>query len=96
MKRTIYKYHLRPSAQVQRLELSRYSRFRAVQVQHDEITLWFDVPARSDTKTVRSFLTVPTGGEFENSKAVYLGTVQLVGGAFVWHIYEVTSSYGQA
>lgn len=59
----------------------------ALQLQHDVPTLWAQVDPKNRAVT-RIFEWVGTGCEVPDG-GKYVGTVQLQGGAFVFHLYEV-------
>jgi len=63
------------------------SRVIAVQVQFDVPTLWAQVDPKSPGVT-KTFEWVGTGHPVPDD-GEYVGTVQVHGGAFVFHLYEV-------
>ena len=55
--------------------------------QNDDICMWAVVdPEAEDTK--RYFHVVGTGNEFDPSDKKYIGSAQVSGGKFVFHIWE--------
>ena len=61
----------------------------ALQLQRGVPTLWAQVDPRGPAVT-RTFRWVGTGSEVP-SGGEYIGTAQMQGGDFVFHLYEVTS-----
>lgn len=59
----------------------------ALQVQHDVPTLWAMVDPKTSVVT-KTFEWVGTGQEVPYG-GKYVGTIQLHGGEFVFHLYEV-------
>lgn len=86
---TIWKYLLTTKRR-QDLYLPEGASILAVQVQGDDIALWALVaPGGRVSEKPRVFGVYPTGGEAPADAEGYLGTVQLAGGALVFHVFEV-------
>lgn len=97
----IWKFKLRPAPDVNEFELPRGAQVLTVQVQRGEPHMWVLCdPSPTAPKTLRRFVVVGTGHEFElpnfelsNGPVMfngYVGTFQLEGGALVFHVFEVT------
>lgn len=84
--KVIYKYPLMV-ADVQEIMLPEHGDFLDVQCQHDKICMWAVVDT-DEPLAKRTVYIVPTGGEFKLPAGVlYLGTVQMLRGTFVWHVF---------
>lgn len=67
------------------------ARILALQVQHGIPMLWAICDTSAPTEP-RLFNVRGTGFEFEAAdEGAYVGTWQESGGAFVWHLFEVTA-----
>lgn len=89
--RTIYKYGLK-TTDVQTLKMPKGARILCVQTQRDEPQLWaeVDTDAPDESRVIETFGTghhMRAGMGVERS---YVGTYQLRGGSFVYHVYEST------
>ncbi len=89
----IYKYQLLPHG-VTELEMPACSQIISAQCQGDIATIWASVPddERKEALTKRRIICLTTGQTFSMSPNVNLGfidTVQLAGGAYVVHVFEV-------
>ena len=88
MAKRILKHHLAlTGGQAQPLALRQGARVVHVGNQHEHVTLWFeaddDAPAEH-----RLFYVVGTGHDVP-SNSEHRGTALMLGGQFVWHVYEV-------
>jgi hypothetical protein len=84
--RTIHKYELFPETV---LDIPRGATVLSVQVQREKPYLWAEVDT-SNELTKRKFIGVGTGHTIPSeARLSFIGTVQLEGGALVFHIYEV-------
>lgn len=82
---TIYKYPVSKGG-VTELEMPKGATFLDVQVQRGEIVLWFAVdPERRTTR--RLVMVYNTGAHLNDEVSGYLGTVQLLEGDLVKHIF---------
>lgn len=70
------------------IEMPAASQILTLQVQHGVPTLWAQVNPKSSVVT-RVFQWVGTGTEAPSGSR-YVGTVQMRGGDFVFHLYEVS------
>lgn len=83
---TIWKYQLKPQ-DLQELEVPDGAQFIAAQVQHGQICLWAIVEPTLP-KTWRVVRIVGTGQEFNPTGLRHIGSVQLSGGLYVFHVFE--------
>lgn len=84
----IWKFPLK-AQDVQSIEMPAGATILTVQTQGGQPCLWAKVDA-AKPKTKRVFETFGTGHPIpETHERAYLGTYQLVGGALVFHVYEV-------
>lgn len=85
--RSIYKYEI--TEQVMPLD-APITKFLSVQVQHDKIYIWAEVDTEMEDRHFL-FTIIGTGWELDKitnfDKTTYLGTVQHLGGDYIWHIY---------
>jgi hypothetical protein len=83
---TIWKYNLAP-IETQEIDLPKGGKILTVQVQVGLIALWalVDPSAPTDRITIEIF---GTGHEVTDGTREYLGTVQQVGCALIWHIFR--------
>lgn len=96
--RSIYKYEITE----QGMPLSApITKFLSVQVQHDKICVWAEVDTEMKDRHFL-FTIIGTGWELDKinnfDKTTYLGTVQYLGGDYMWHIYclELKVPYEEA
>lgn len=85
--KTIYKYAV-PATDAFVLELPRGAKFLSVQTQRGEPQSWWLVDPRrpADPRRLRVY---GTGHRIETSATLeFLGTFQLSGGEFVFHLFE--------
>ena len=85
--KTVWKYVLKQDTTT--VDIPEDSKFLSVQIQGGEPVMWWEVDPNK-TKYTYHFAIVGTG--WENSvypNYNYLGTFQVMGGAFVFHLYEV-------
>lgn len=87
--KTIYKYPLKHSGR-QTVEMPLGACILSVQPQRDIPTIWALVETENPLMS-RSFYVTGTGHEVPEfiDAAAFLGTVQLLGGTFVEHVFEV-------
>lgn len=85
---TVYKYQL-GVGDLQSVEMPRDAQILTVQVQRGTVCLWalVDPDAALVTRRIR---IAGTGHVIEGAHT-YIGTVQQMGGALVWHVFEVES-----
>jgi hypothetical protein len=86
--KTVWKFPL-ASTVVTKLQLPVGAQVLTVQMQYDEPQLWVLVDPQAP-KEERRFQLVGTGHEFEPQGALkYINTIQVQGGLFVFHLFEV-------
>ena len=83
---TIWKYHI-TSANA-RISMPRSAQILCVQVQHGIPCLWAMIHEIDSPMVERKFVTYGTGHEHETIAGRYIGTYQMSGGAFCWHVFE--------
>lgn len=83
--KTIFKYHLSITEE-QVLEVPRSFKPLCVQLQNGAIQVWGEVDPHSDILHL-PFFVVGTGGVVPPEATHYVGTVQMMGGNLVWHVY---------
>lgn len=79
----IYKYTVNHT---QRIEMPKDATFLTAQVQHGNICIWAEVELEKEMTTYLVHV-IPTGDAAPSPALTYLGTVQLMEGVFVYHIY---------
>jgi hypothetical protein len=87
----IWKFALKVT-DTQVIEIPGSGKLLAVQFQQDELCLWAEVTPGDEYRsvTIRIF---GTGHSFDVEQAErYIGTVQEMGGALVWHVYAKESA----
>lgn len=89
MTQTIFKYPL-ALAPTQSIYLPEGAKILHFARQGGIPTLWAEVDPDAPVEP-RYFRLVGTGHELPSGESVYIGTVQLNDGAFVWHLYETPS-----
>jgi hypothetical protein len=94
----VFKHPLRDNINV--LTLARGASVLSVQEQNGVLCLWEQHSIDDEDEIeVRTFVIVGTGHPFDPRGLIWIATVQVSGGAFVWHIYErgepVAVSYPQ-
>lgn len=85
---TIWKFPLRFPADVQTVAMPRRSEILSCQLQDSTPTLWavVDPEEPTESRTIRIFGTGHTLPE-QHAILSYIGTVQMIGGALVWHVF---------
>jgi hypothetical protein len=86
MKR-VYKYQLGMRGTSQIIDMPAGAELLAVQVQHDVPCIWALVNL-DNPMTQREFLIVGTGHNLPERYGGHVGTFQLDGGSFVFHVFE--------
>ena len=81
--RRVFKYLLEPHG---RVEMPKGAAVLCVQSQHEAIFLRAEVDPEAPM-ILRKFEVYGTGHELINKPEHYVGTVQLAGGALVFHVY---------
>jgi hypothetical protein len=84
----IFKYELEVTDE-QQILLPEHARILSVQVQNGRLCLWALVNDGALTNRRRTFRVVGTGHPVpDNEYLAFLGTVQMHGGALVFHVFE--------
>lgn len=88
---SIYKYPL-SFIDTQEIELPTGAQVLTVQVQRDNLQLWALVDPEIETVEKRKFIVIGTGNPINDliNTVVYISTIQIYGGALVFHVFEVT------
>jgi hypothetical protein len=86
--KAIWKYPIKVAAE-QSIEMPIGAEILCVQLQHDIPVLWAKV-SPDGWPVKRTIVIHPTGHEFEEYRSRYIGTFQMEGGMYVWHVYEAT------
>lgn len=92
--RTIWKFTLRETTDVQELHMSVGAEILTAQAQAEAICLWAIVAPESTTEA-RVFAIVGTGHRMPD-RGRYISTVQLAGGALVLHVFELDADDAHA
>ena len=83
--KTIWKFTLKPNCT---LEMPIGAEILTVQEQYGHPQMWALVDRYADTE-LREFNIYGTGQDLPDSPGAHVGTFQLNGGAFVFHVFEV-------
>lgn len=95
MNRTIYKYPLRVEDEVT-LRLPEPAQVLSVQVQHGQPCVWAIVdPTPGAPLVERRFRVIGTGHYLEWPTGTFLATIQMHGGALVFHVFDTTPLAGE-
>ena len=86
MTQTIWKYPL-PLTDRTLYQMPKGAEILCVQLQNNEPQLWASVNPSSDTET-REIITVGTGNNVPADVGRYIGTYQVHGGDFIFHVFE--------
>jgi hypothetical protein len=88
---TIYKYNL-PINDIVKIDMPKLAVILTAQMQRNNICLWAIVNPLLpwETRTFRVYGTGHPMDEGWEAREKYISTVQELGGALVWHIFEVT------
>ena len=87
MKKTIWKYDV-PVTQEFTLAMPKGAELLSVQEQREQVRLWALVDP-SAMKVTRKFQVVGTGWDFDPTDLTFVGTYQVSGGDFVFHLFEI-------
>jgi hypothetical protein len=86
--KSIWKFTLQHQDE-QEVEMPRGAELLTVQTQRGVICLWAIVDQHTTERDRRTFYIVGTGHRMPENPAVnYIGTVQELDGALVWHVFE--------
>ena len=82
----IWKYPIKIGERI--IEMPKGAKILCVKEQFEQICLWVEVyPANKKEK--RHFIVYGTGHIINDTAQIYLGSVKLLGGALIYHIYEL-------
>ena len=84
---TIWKYTLN-SQTVQEVQMPQGAEILHAGVQHNEINIWVMVDLDAQNE-VRKIAVYGTGHSMLKNSHKYIGTVQLAGGTFIFHVFEI-------
>lgn len=84
--RTVYKYELTTTDDIQTLNLPRSHIILKFGEQNGRVVMWVDVRPGRDT-VLKKFQIIGTGHDIGDYPAAWLDTVQMSNG-LVWHIYN--------
>ena len=84
--KTVYKFQLSPGRTT--LNLTAEAKILHVAEQYNGVCLWAELDTDAPGFS-RSFCPVPTGGEVPYDSKGFVGTVLMMNGSLVYHIYEV-------
>jgi hypothetical protein len=84
--KSIFKYPIQ-IMDVQKVTMPFESKILCAQMQRDQLCLWAEVAPDSPLhpRTIEIF---GTGHAMDDSSRIYIGTVQMIGGGLIWHVYE--------
>lgn len=87
MSQVVYKYELKPSKTI--LSLPSNAEILAVGCQNDGLFIWAKVRPNNPQEN-RTFEVYGTGHEIPDveGKLKFIGTALMLGGMFVWHVFE--------
>lgn len=83
--RTIYKYHIE-IRNFQILKVPQDRKILSVQVQKDEVCIWAEVDTQSPMSDLKVYV-FGTGHPIQQKDLNYIGSVQLLGGDLVFHVF---------
>lgn len=86
MRNVIHKYTLDPMLDEQYVEMPQGAKILTAQSQQGHLVVWASHILSSLTEK-RRFRVYGTGFELIEPSDLYVGTVQMSGGMFVWHIF---------
>ena len=72
------------------------ARILSLQMQGDTPTLWILLDPSAKTPITRYFKFYGTGHTTQDPIGAYIGTVQLEGGRYIFHLFEVTPQAEEA
>ena len=84
--KTIWKYEI-PDGQIVTVSMPKGARLLSVQVQRGVPMLWALVDPKAPVER-RTFHIAGTGWDFDPDGLNYVGTFQVSGGEFVFHLFE--------
>lgn len=87
--KTVWKFEIDPRAEVCKVKMPIGSKPLSVQLQFESAQLWCLCNPQERLYEERHFVLVGTGERFTSDIVNYIGTFQVQGGAFIWHLFEV-------
>lgn len=90
---TVYKYPLYVGG-LQTISMPTGAEVLSAQVQRGQICLWALCNPEAQRED-RTFAIYGTGHPVEDTPGKFLGTVQLEGGAFIFHVFEALGPRGR-
>ena len=84
--KTVHKFQLSPGLTT--IGLPEEAKVLHVAEQYNNACIWVELDV-GEISFNRNFYTVPTGGEVPHSNKGFIGTVLMMNGSLVFHIYEV-------
>lgn len=87
--KTIWKYTL--SETISTVLIPKGSKILTVQLQFNEIAIWALINDTETEKEERKFQIIGTGHNINHGPGDYIGTFQMNGGMYVFHVFEVKS-----
>lgn len=85
--KSIWKFPLETSDE-QEVTMPAGSQILCVQMQGQMMCLWAKVDQYTTERERRHILIRGTGHRLDGNEGLYIGTVQMQGGALVWHVFE--------
>lgn len=87
--KAVWKYEIDPRAEFTTLKMPVGATPLAVDLQHNLVQMWCLCNPAEKVLEERSFILVGTGEGFDAENAKYIGTFQVQGGVFIWHLFEI-------
>lgn len=85
--KVIHKYELKIG--ITEVEIPISNRILSIQIQDNKVCMWILLDDSNNTKVKRKFVAIGTGHSInEENKLVYLDTIQLNKGTYIFHIFE--------
>ena len=84
--KTVHKFQLSPGLTT--IGLPEGAKVLHVAEQYTNVCIWVELDV-GEAPLNRCFYTVPTGGEVPHDYKRFIGTVLMMNGCLVYHIYEV-------
>jgi hypothetical protein len=90
MERMIHKYILTEPFR-DKLRMPQNAKILCIQIQKHDVAIWAEFNATERNLEERTIVAFPTGKAFsakEGTRLIYLGTLQFLNGAEIYHFYE--------
>jgi hypothetical protein len=88
MQLTVWKYTLAVTSTKQTLSFPQNAQILEVATQNHAICLWVLVDRHTQSLENRVFEVFGTGHDIPEGIRQHIGTVQMLGGALIWHVFE--------